>query len=487
MLSRFSFPAQFFCTVAALCMLNVLAFSASNPREETLYNFGGIPDGANAQSNLIAANGHAYGTTLQGGTGTCIQGNGSSNTGCGIVFELTPPNDRGGEWTEKVLYSFQAGNDGALPQAGLILDKEGNLYGTTSAGGDGAGCSPVFGVSGCGTVFELSPQDGGTWTEKILYAFQGQTDGAYPTGGLVFDGKGRLYGTAQVGGIGDCSGFTGNAFACGMVFQLTPPSSGDTAWSKAILHSFNGSPDGMIPAGTLVFDNKGNIYGTTAYGGGLPCDGDWNQAFCGGIAFELSPPSSAGASWTETILMTFYGLSDGATIPGGSVVLGQQGSLYGTTLVGGNGGCSEYFEFSAISCGVVFELTPSSGQAPWTYREIYSFNGTTDGAYPANGTAALALDEKGNLYGTAPNAGNQPNCSNGGKVPESGCGTVWQLAPPSTGEGMWTETTLHAFTGGSDGGAPFGGVYLKDGILFGTTSGQFGPPGTDGSVFALAP
>jgi len=489
--ARFPLAVRFCHTLFALCVLNVVALSATGPRELSLYDFSDIPDGAFPTSNLIASpNGHFYGTTQLGGTGTCILGNGLPNSGCGTVFELIPPTEHGGTWTEKVLYSFQDGDDGALPEAGLVLDKAGNLYGTTSAGGDSKGCALEFGVTGCGTVFQLSrpESEGGTWTEKIIYAFQGQSDGAYPTGGLVFDGEGRLYGTTQAGGIGNCSGSGEDTYACGMVFRLTQSTSGNSAWSKEVLHSFNGSPDGMIPAGSLVFDKKGNLYGTTAYGGGDRCSGDWNEAFCGGIAFELSPPSTEDASWTETILVTFYGLSDGATIPGASVILDNENNLYGTTVAGGNGNCGEYEEFTFPSCGVVFQLSPPKGQGSWTYSEIYSFSGTTDGAYPANyGTASLVLDEKGNLYGTAPNAGNQPNCSNGGKVPESGCGTVWELTPPSAGEGAWTETTLYAFTGGSDGGTPYGGIYFKDGVLLGTTSGIFGPTATSGTVFAVVP
>jgi len=201
----------------------------------------------------------------------------------------------------------------------------------------------------------------------------------------------------------------------------------------------------------------------------------------------VAAPTAPSQTYSESVLHAFTGPPDGAN-PQEGPVADAEGNLYGTTVAGGNGNCGEYEEFTFPSCGVVFQLSPPKGQGSWTYSEIYSFSGTTDGAYPANyGTASLALDEKGNLYGTAPNAGNQPNCSNGGKVPESGCGTVWELTPPSTGEGAWTETTLHAFTGGTDGGTPYGGIYFKDGVLFGTTSGVFGPTATSGTVFAVVP
>jgi hypothetical protein len=470
----------------AVSLFHMIAFSATGARDRSLYDFTGRPDGAASTSSPIAdAQGHIYGTTSIGGTGTCVQGYNGPTVGCGTVWELIPPAQHGGAWTEKVLYSFQAGNDGAIPVAGLILDKNGNLYGTTSAGGTGLNCS-FDGTSGCGTIFRLSAVQDGSWKETVLYSFQGAQDGGTPLGSLVSDGKGRLYGTTEVGGNGTCLAYTG---ACGTVFRLSP-TPGNESWKKEILYSFNGSPDGALPAGGLVRDTKGSLYGTTSYGGGLRCDGDWNHAFCGGIVFQLSPPQTEGSAWTESVLITFYGLSSSATIPGASLAMDKDGNLYGTTVSGGSSmNCRDFEIYGSFgSCGTVFQLSPPSGSGAWSYSSIYSFNGTIDGAYPGyNGTSKLALDEKGNLYGTAPAAGNQANCVYMGKVAEPGCGTVWELSPPSTSGGVWTQTTLHAFAGANDGGTPFGGVYFRNGALFGTTSGQFGPAATDGSVYVLVP
>jgi uncharacterized repeat protein (TIGR03803 family) len=210
-------------------------------QEKVLYNFGNGTDGVAPQAGLVMdAAGNLYGTTYNGGT-----------YNYGTVFELTPA--AGGGWTEMVLHNFNNdGVDGAYPHAGLIFDAAGNLYGTTHSGGThNASCS-----NDCGTVFELTPSAGGTWTEKVLYDFYSiRTDGAFPASSLIFDGAGNLYGTTIFGGASGA----GN----GTVFELTPAAGG--GWTERVLYSFGA--DGIWPYAGLIFDAAGNLYGTTSFGG----------------------------------------------------------------------------------------------------------------------------------------------------------------------------------------------------------------------------
>jgi uncharacterized repeat protein (TIGR03803 family) len=184
---------------------------------------------------------------------------------------------------EQMLYSFCSLDnctDGELPEAGMVFDADGNLYGT----------APQGGAFGDGVVFELTPGTNGTWTETVLYSFcslSGCADGAGPGSGLIFDASGNLYGTTVAGGTGSC------ASDCGAVFELTP--NGDGTWAETVLHSFTGSPDGREPAAGVVFDAAGNLYGTTLFGGAT-----YKKE---GTAFELTP--STGGTWTETILHNF--------------------------------------------------------------------------------------------------------------------------------------------------------------------------------------
>ena len=237
------------------CLYNVgcgLVFEISASGTETvLYNFAGAPDAANPRSGVIFdGQGNFYGTTFYGGTGS---GCAYPEFGCGTVFKVT----RSG--TETVLYSFSGEADGGYPNGGLVLDAEGNLYGTTG------NC----GSSGCniGAVFKLTPSGAMT----LLHSFAGGLDGAYPNGGLVLDAQGNLYGTTEEGGGSGCYGGDG----CGTVFKLTP------AGVETILYRFNGAPyaDGSGPAGGLVFDGQGNLYGATAGGG----------AYDEGTIFKIMP------------------------------------------------------------------------------------------------------------------------------------------------------------------------------------------------------
>src|SRR5579863_9118559 len=215
---------------------------------------------------------------------------------------------------EKVLYSFTGGTDGGDPAAGLVLNKAGNLYGTTVVGGNGAACS-----GGCGTVFELTKNSGGKWTETVLYNFQAGSDGKNPYGGVTIDAKGDLYGTTVSGGSGGtCSGD-----GCGTIYKLTH--SGNS-WSESVLYSFTGGKDGAGPGDGVVFDKKGNLYGTTPDGGSV------NGCSCG-VVYELSP--AKGGQWKQTAIHTFTGGNDGSTGSLGLLLFDQAGNLYGLAELGG--------------------------------------------------------------------------------------------------------------------------------------------------------
>ena len=431
-----------------LLVIAVLALTAaawaSSAKEIVIDRFDLPHDGIGPASGLVLdANGNLYGTTRNGGT-----------RGFGTVFELSPPAVPGGTWTETVLYNFQSGSDGAFPVATLIFDATGNLYGTTLEGGAAAACS-----SGCGTVFQLAPPTGagGTWTETILYKFAGGTDGALPSSSLVFDSAGNLYGTTAEGG----------KYTDGTVFQLTPPASPGDAWTESLLHIFSGNPDGKQPVAGLLFDAQGNLYGTTQLGGKSKA----------GTVFKLHRTESG--IWTERIIYNFAGGSDGSN-PTGNLLLDKKGNLYSTTSLGGSGSCS----FVGTTCGTVFQLTPPSTSGdPWTETVLYSFQGL-DGDFPES---ALVFDKLGNLFGTTVAGGSGPCTLNSVLV---GCGSVFQLTPPATAGDPWTENVLYSFLGDPDDGAnPLGAVVFgtKGGALFGTTSAGGHHTASTGTVFELGP
>jgi len=230
-------------------------------KETVLHSFAGPPDGAAPYPGVILdAAGNLYGLTFDGGTGTAC------DFGCGTAFEV----DTTGK--ETILHNFDGGVDGAAPASALIADSAGNLYGTTTAGGNGE-----CGGTGCGTVFELSPQSDGSWKETILYAFcslSGCTDGEAPDRGpLVRDSAGNLYGTTVFGGTSkNCAGS-----GCGTVFKL------DANGKETVLHSFTDGADGGVPVAGLAMDAAGVLYGTTLGGGDATCVNG-----CGTV-FKIAP------------------------------------------------------------------------------------------------------------------------------------------------------------------------------------------------------
>ncbi len=408
--------SKFLAVIAVtLIMALILAPGASAAGTyKILHRFTGGADGEDVPSGLIFDTaGNLYGTTFYGGSG-----------GNGTVFELTPNSD--GSWTESVLYNFTGGTDGGNPFAGVIFDQAGNLYGTTYHGG-----------AGYGTVFELTPNQDGGWTENVLYSFTGGSDGNEPVGGVIFDAVGNLHGTTTWGG----------AAGLGTVFELTPNSDG--SWTESVLHSFKGGKDGSYPdRGSLVFDAAGNLYGAAADGGKGGCN--VFAPGCGAI-FELTPNSNG--TWTEKVLHRFSGGKEGEA-PEATLVFDKAGNLYGSTWIGGSHGV-----------GNVFELVPNA-DGSWKEKVLHQFQGGSNG--PMRG---VIFDQAGNLYGTKFDGGTH------------GAGYVFELMPQANGS--WKEKALHQFTG--KGGANPWAVPIFDpaGNLYGTA--QAGGTGGDGVVFEITP
>jgi uncharacterized repeat protein (TIGR03803 family) len=329
-----------------------VVFKVNKRGEETvLYNFTGGADGANPEANLVLDSvGNLYGTTNAGGA-----------SGAGTVFKVT------GKGKKALLYSFAGQTDGANPQAGLVMDAVGNLYGTTSAGGS----------NGNGTVFKLAipKKTGGKWKEKILYSFGKGTDGATPVAGVSFDAARNLYGTTSGGG----------AYGYGTVFQLKPSRSG---WIENILYNFQNQNDGAIPYAGLIFDHSGNLYGAATEGG--------NGGNGGGTIFELTP-SKGG--WNFSLLYSLPGWGISGTYR--NLLLDTTGNIYGTTHCDG-----------ANDAGTVYKLTLSD--STWMYTSLYVFTGGGDGLYSFSN---LVFDKRGNLYGTTNQGG------------ANGYGVVFKITP----------------------------------------------------------
>jgi len=408
---------------SAALMIGIAIFilapgACAQSKFKTLYKFRGHKDGGRPLANLVFDTaGNLYGTTSEGGIGFKY----------GVVFKLTPNQD--GSWTENVLYSFPEYKDGVYPDAGLIFDQAGNLYGSTEYGG----------TYNYGAVFELTPNLDGSWTESVLDSFSNGNDGGGPNG-VIFDHAGNIYGTTAYGG----------AYGNGVVFKLT--SNSDGSWTQSVLHAFNA--DGELPYGRLIFDTAGNLYGTTFEGG----------PHGGGSVFELTP--NADGTWTESTLYDFRGRAGGrhdGSLPVG-VIFDQAGNLYGTTQAGG-----------ATNYGVIFKLTPNP-DGSWTETLLHHFTGGKDGGSPTGG---LMFDLVGNLYGTANVGGNLSYCSG------AGCGVVFKLSPNS--KGGWSETVLHSFRG-EQGAVPGAGLTLdSQGNLYGTTMGTGWQDKSWGSVFEITP
>jgi uncharacterized repeat protein (TIGR03803 family) len=326
-----------------------LAPSGNSWIETVLYSFTSGADGGQPYGGVtLDAQGNLYGTTVVGGNFT---GSNCVESGCGVVFKLTKS---GGNYSPSVIYSFAGGNDGYGPGAGVTFDKNGSLYGMT----------PTGGANGLGTIFQLQPGKNGTWTERVIHTFTGGDDGASGAAGrMILDSAGNLYGVATTGGRN----------GQGVVFELSP----SQAANFKTLYAFKGQPDAGFPYAALTFDASGNLYGATYYDGanGL------------GAVYKLT---HANGAWTESVLYSFKGGTDGQYSLG-NLVFDAGGHLYGTTSEGGAG----------CSCGVIFKLTPSGNQK-WTESVAYRFKGIPDAGFVYNG---LLVDPAGNFYGTSVHGG----------------------------------------------------------------------------------
>jgi hypothetical protein len=393
-----------------------------------LHNFQEHPAAYPASGLIADSAGNLYGTTA-------IQGD--CPPLCGEVFQLERTSSG---WLYHIVHKFHGPQgDGELPFGQLLLDSAGNLYGTTFSNGSSETC--IAQHADCGTVFELSRSAKGGWAEKVLYRFKGKADGAFPQGNLFLDSAGNLFGTTLGGG--SFNGSNCQLFGCGVIFELSP---GVNGWKESVLYSFTGGGDGWRPE-WLTPDSDGNFLGVAELGGSSGT----------GTVFKLT--QQAGA-WTLSVIYSFTGGSDGA-YPSSQLIFDPQGNLYGTAGGGGIAGCG------GSGCGTVFELSPNG--SGWDFTDIYSFSGT-DGGFPHG----ILFDSTGNMFGVA----------YGGiaKCPAVGCGVLFKLVP-STGD--WTETVLHKFSGGLDGGLPHPVILDGAGNLFGAA----GEGGTRnfGTIFEFTP
>jgi len=411
---------QFFRIITALlAILTAPLVLKSNTEAQvtykTLHAFKSTGSGgAQPYAGLIFdQEGNLYGTTFYGGA-----------YGLGSVFRLTA---NGNRWKESVLYSFKGIPDGVSPDSRLIFDTAGNLYGTTWYGG-------TYGYYGTGTVFRLTPQGDGTWTESVIHSFNcGSGDGCEPHDGLVQDSEGNMYGATRLGG----------ANAWGAVFQLTP--NDDGTWTESVIYSFQPANDAIYPVCDLVFDQAGNLYGTSTEGG----------VYDDGAVFELTP--NGDGTWTESVIYSFPGNHTDGWQPAAGLVLDQKGNLYGTTIWGAKNGWYN---------GVVFELSPNGGGG-WTESVLHAFSGN-DGAEP---WSDLVIDQAGNLYGTTLEGGG------------FGYGVVFMLKPRLGGG--WGYRVLHVFQDRPGAYAYAGLVLDGSNNLYGATYGD--GSNTFGSVFEITP
>lgn len=347
--------------------------------------------------------------------------------------------------TEKVLYTFTAGDDGGWPQAGLTFDAQGDLYGTTNS----------FGPYGYGTVFKVSAS-GGRWAESVIHGFcadyrAGCRDGAYPLAGVVFGSAGNLYGTASYGG---------GPQSWGVVYELSPSGG---SWNLTRVRNFSHADS--YPSAKVTLDKAGRLFGTTL---GNPVAGGL------GTVFELVPNQSG--SWNHRTLVDFQGRGGPVT----AVAVDRAHNLYGSAIgsdglfqvspnrdgtwtlktianMGGGGDLTldAAGDIYGAGRGIIFMLSHASGK--WQQTTLYTF-GPNDGG----NHSGLTFDSAGNLFGTS-GSGGLPGCVNA-----NGCGSVFKLTHTQSG---WTFSILYEFTGGADGGNPVGGVVIdKAGLLYGATN-----------------
>ena len=396
--------------IVGLATLFLATAAWATSTTKLVYSFAGGADGEYLDTELVRDSaGNLYGTSVQGGV-----------YGGGTVFQVTP------EGVHTVLYSFTGGADGGEPYKGVTLDAAGNLYGTTVTGGGGV-CE-----GGCGVIYKLT-HNGGTWTQSIIYPFQGGSDGYEPGSPVAFDSRGNFYGTTPVGG----------AYGMGVIYRMSPNGTG--GWNFRVIHTFTGGVDGGGgSAGKILINAAGNLFGVCTVGG--------VNGF--GTVYRMS---LVQGKWTFRTLYAFKDKPDGA-LPYGSLVADKFGNLYGTTYYAGTN-----------DVGTVYELTPTNGS--WTESVLYSFKGGTDGASPIS---ALVADRAGNLYGTT---------SEGGAA-TCGCGVIFKMSHNSTGQ--WSESVLYRFPGKPNAAFAYNGMVSDSaGNFYGTT--VHGGSTDDGVVYEFTP
>jgi uncharacterized repeat protein (TIGR03803 family) len=397
--------------VGIFAVIFALALTAWASTEKVLWNFKGGSDGSEPWSNYFIsdAKGNLYAATAAGGTYSA-----------GTVFMLSPAGK------ETVLYEFKGSNgDGAYPHGRLAFDADGEIYGTTQGGG----------TNGTGTVYRLSPKSGGGWTEKVIYTFSATgADGTAPSAGMTIAADGTMYSTTPDGG----------AYGAGTVFSLKKTSKG---WKQTVIQNLNGSSTGGFPYEGLLMDTAGNLYGAA------PTGGTSGQ----GVIYRLSLTKKG---WVDTVLYSFTGQNgDGAGLYWIDLISDKSGNIYGATSFGGTNGT-----------GTVWELVYSETKKTYSESILYEFgaSGSGDGNNPYGG---LAMDTKGNLYGTTLYGG------------PSNIGTFYKLTKQGK---TWKETILHSFVGANDGNEPTGNPYIDaTGRLYGMT--QTGGKSNLGIVYRITP
>ena len=308
-----------------------------------IYSFTGSADGGEPYKGVtLDAAGNLYGTAVTGGSGSC-------EGGCGVTYKLTKS---GSTWTQSVIHAFN-GADGSGPGSRVTLDNHGNVYGMT----------PTGGADGLGTIYRIHPRSDGSWAFRVIHTFTGGADGSSGSAGKMIFRNGHLFGAATTGGLG-----------YGTVFELRPTTTGE--WGFKTLYSFQGAPDGSFPYGALLFDNDGNIFGTTYYGG---TDGL-------GTVYQLT--RGAGGIWTDQVLYSFQSGQDGNSSIS-NLVADMAGNLYGTTSEGG------------LGSGTIFKLMPNPN-GTWTESLPHLFLGSPDGAFPY---AGMTGDGTGVFYGATVHGG----------------------------------------------------------------------------------
>ncbi len=409
---------------------------------DPLLDFDGGGRGGNQTETIVGQGGAGglvgdpkvvlYGVTTVGGDLKCNPyarpeiRHRNAQSGCGVVFEITP--QQGGSYKENVLYKFNGAN-GKVPSGGLLKRPDGSIYGATLGGG----------AYGEGLVFKLTPSGSG-FTASTIYSFNGHNDGSAPQAPLISDDGGALYGTSQGAGRGT-------------VFKLTPSSDG---YLKTTLHTFKGKTDGSGPNGGLLRDSNGTLYGTTAGGGGETCG--YYGAGCGTV-FELIPTSSG---YAERVLHVFGKSSHDGYEPEGALIADGKGDLFGTTIFGGSDGCIEPPPDYSSGCGTIYELVRNGSD--YTEKIVHAFTEASagQGLWPQT---PLTAGSDGYLYGTT-EAGGNFKCSTSStySFPGPGCGAVYALAP--------SHSPLHGlyqFRGGKDGSQPSAPLLYYGGVLYGET------------------